>query len=210
MMGYGDNFIGFECKLFRKLECEGVSRTSAANRQRQSRGSSTGWDELSYELTGLVMELGRLSACFAIVHVVASFQSETALQVKRTAKPCDEHIGCMPASISTKTNPSVRGSSGDMASRTLLMPWCFLCTSIPLLLGICVFYLFAQLQKSVSLKYAYDYVGKGTASAFGIELTSLEQTGGASEKWEYNVWKGVKEMWDNEVCNCERFPQCLQ
>jgi len=86
--------------------------------------------------------------------------------------------------------------------RKWLMSRCFLLTTILLLLGVCAFFVFAQLEKAVCLKYAYEYIGKGSASAVGNELESLEETGSASEKWQFNVWEGVKELWEDEVrCN---------
>jgi hypothetical protein len=63
------------------------------------------------------------------------------------------------------------------------MHQCFLVSAIPLLLATCVFILIAQLEKAVCLKYAYKYIGNGSAGAFGNELKSLEETGSASEKW---------------------------
>jgi len=105
--------------------------------------------------------------------------------------------------------------TGSRAETRWLMPNLFLGISVPLLLGVCLFFVFAQLEKAVCLKYKYEYQGKGTASAFGRELTSLEQNGGASEKWQYNVWEGVAQLWDDGVgvgrllfSHCFRFSHC--
>jgi len=68
-----------------------------------------------------------------------------------------------------------------------------------ILMGLCVFVFFGQVMKSVGIRYSYAYDALATASVDGNEIFEQPEQGDVTGTWHYNVWSGIKDLWDQKA-----------
>jgi hypothetical protein len=54
-------------------------------------------------------------------------------------------------------------------------------------------------MKSVGIRYSYAYDALASASVDGNEIFEQPEQGGVSSSWHYNVWSGIKDLWNQEA-----------
>jgi len=67
------------------------------------------------------------------------------------------------------------------------------------MLLMCGFFYYSQIKQSVALKFEYEYDALAIVDVVDQEVYDQTDSGGDSEKWSYNVWEGVRDLWNEQA-----------